>query len=498
MNYIYIEKVSIICNLTKNHHNHIFQEQQRFYSTIKYFSMKRCTMRTFYFDQYTLWNYLETISITNAHLTRLSPVIFNRSLSFSPVLYSIKTLNLSHNSIRIIDKNFSHYFPSLEKLDFSYNRLVLIRKKTFINLVYLQELYLNNNNLKQIFSTTFPRQSLGLINLNSNRWHCSCTNVLTLSISRPIPTCQSPIQYKNHNVDDIARQCFLRSKAIILITTNIDEGQNLTCSLSSTVDTWKNRINKNVTLVSAWHIEQRRPISIEFLYALSKNLEKYLICFDLNSSQSESIHTIIPLALKLSSLNYTHQNKTFFMPVTTNPTFIIVKAERQLPDIFLWLLNASKNVLPEHIRTSDKQVLIVWLILLTIVLFILSILLYFVYRQRQKAASYQINSHFHRCDDDSLRHPPLINLKCACKTHKCLCQYHRHIDSTMCLAEIKSSKSVIVSNPDSINTNTRPLLIKPSELCHAKIKRISPIKQFDKDYLAGQFRTTVRLKSLPN
>ncbi|CAF2083887.1 unnamed protein product [Rotaria magnacalcarata] len=455
-------------------------------------------MRTFYFDQYTLWNYLETISITNAHLTRLSPVIFNRSLSFSTVLYSIKTLNLSHNSIRIIDKNFSHYFPSLEKLDLSCNRLILIRKKTFINLVYLQELYLNNNNLRQIFSTTFPRQSLSLINLNSNRWHCSCTNVLTLSTSRPIPTCQTPIQYKNHNVDDIARQCFLRSKAIILITTNIDEGQNLTCALSSTVDTWKNRINKNVTLVSAWHIEQRRPIAIEFLYALSKKLEKYLICFDLNSSQSESIHTIIPLTLKLTSLNHTHQSSTFSMPVSTNPTIIIVKAERQLPDILLWLLNASKNVLPKHIRTSDKQVLIAWLILLNIVLFILSILLYFVYRQRQKTSSYQINSYSRRFDDDSLRNSPVINLKCACKTHKCLCQYRRHTNSTMYLAEIKSSKSIIVSNLDSINTNIRPLLIKPIELRHAKVKRISSIKQFDRDYLAGQFRTTVKLKPLPN
>lgn len=233
----HVEKVSIQCNSTKM----IFDEQDRFFSIIQSYTTQNCTMKIFYLDQFTLWNYLEILSITYANLTRLSPVIFNRSLSISPILYSIKTLNFSHNSIRFINKNFSYYFPSLDILDLSYNRLLLIRKKTFQNLIYLKELYLNNNYLKNIFLTNFPRQSLRLINLNTNYWHCSCTNVLTLSISRPIPLCQTPKQYRNQNAGDIARQCFLRTKAIISITTNLNQNRKLTCALSSTIDIWKNK-----------------------------------------------------------------------------------------------------------------------------------------------------------------------------------------------------------------------------------------------------------------
>ncbi|CAF1075830.1 unnamed protein product [Rotaria sordida] len=500
--HIHVEKISIICNLTNNNNNNnnIFQEQEHFYSIIKSFTVKYCTMKIFYFDQYTLWNYLEYISITYAHLTRLSPVIFNRSLSISPILYSIKTLNLSHNSIRIIDTNFSYYFPSLEKLDLSYNRLILIRKKAFINLINLQELYLNNNYLKQILSIIFPRHSLNLINLNYNHWHCSCTNVLILSVSQPIPICQTPIQYKNQNAFNIARQCFFRSKAIILITTNIYKEQNLTCALSSTIDIWKNKTNQNITLLSAWHIEQRRPIAIEYLYALSKKFEKYLICFNLNSSQPESIYTIISLTSKSSLLNNKNLNTNLSMNITTNRTFIIVKSERKLPEFFLWLLNISKNILPKYFRTSDKLVLIVWLILLTIVLLILSFLIYFIYRQRQKFSNFQINSFSQqliRYDKNSHKHRTIFNLKFNCKNHKCLCQYRRRAHSTMYLAKSTTSKSIILSNIES-NNSIRPLLIKPTELRYAKIKRISSIKELNDDYLAGQFRTTVKLKSLPN
>ena len=84
----HVEKVSISCNST----NPIFNEEERFYSIIKSYSTRNCQMKIFYLDQFTLWNYLESMSITYAQLTRLSPVIFNRSLSFSPILYSIKNI----------------------------------------------------------------------------------------------------------------------------------------------------------------------------------------------------------------------------------------------------------------------------------------------------------------------------------------------------------------------------------------------------------------------
>jgi hypothetical protein len=427
------------------------------------------------------------MSITYANLTRLSPVIFNRSLSLSPILYSIKILNFSHNSIRILNKNFSYYFPSLQKLDLSYNHLVLIRKKTFINLIHLRELYLNNNYLKQILPTIFPRLSLRLINLNDNPWYCSCRKVLTLSISRPIPICQTPIQYKNQNAGDIARQCFLRRKANILITTNINKQQNLTCTLSSTIDIWKNKTNDNVTLLSAWHIEHRRPIAIEYLYTLSKQSEKYLICFNFNPSQPESIHTIIPLRSKLSLLKPTNQSQMYTTTTTTNQILTIQKSSTKLPPFFRWILNASKKILPKYFRTSDKQVLIVWLILLTIAIFIFSFLIYFIYYQRQKQASYQINSfsnQFIRFDKNPADTRTIFNMKLTCKNHKCSCRCRQNDDLSM--DSIKS------------NSNIRPLLIQPTELRYAKIKRISSTKELDHDYSTGQFRTIIKLKSLPN
>jgi len=489
----HVEKVSIICNST----NLIFHEQERFFSIIKSYTTNNCTMKIFYLDQFTLWNYLESISITYAHLKRLSPVIFNRSLSFSPILYSIKTFNLSHNSIRIINKNFSYYFPSLEKLDLSYNRLSFIKKTTFINLIYLKELYLNNNYLKDILLTIFPHQSLRLINLNSNQWYCSCRNILTLAISRPIPICRSPIQYKNQNAGDIARQCFLRTRAIILITTNINKQQNLTCALSSTIDISKNKTNNNITLLSAWHIEQRRPIPIEFLYALGKKSEKYLICFNFNSSHSEFIHTIIPLTFKSTSLKYKILSMNTTTTTTTSRTLFIVKPAKNVSPSFLWLLNTSKNILPKYFRTSDKQVLIIWLILLILAFFIFSFLIYFIYRQHKKKGYYQVNSSSHQFmnfDKNLHDQRTIFNLKFNCKNHKCLCQYRRNAHTEMYLTK---SNPVMLSNLE-LENNIRPLLIQPTELRYAKIKRISSIKQSNNDYLAGQFRTIVKLKTLPN
>ena len=69
----------------------------------------------------------------------------------------------------------------------------------------------------------------------------------------------------------------------------------------------------------------------------------------------------------------------------------------------------------------------------------------------------------------------------------------------MYLTKSSSSKSIVLSNIQPLNNSNsiRPLLIKPTELRYAKIKRISSTKQLNSDYLAGQFRTIVKFKSLP-
>ena len=487
--YIYAEKVNIICNLTYG----IFSTDERFHSIIKSYTTRNCITKVLYLDRYTLWKYLESMSITYARLTHLSPVIFNRSVSFSPILFSITTLNFSHNSMRIINTNFSYYFPSLEKLDLSYNRLVFIGKNTFIYLIYLKELYLNNNHLRRILSINFPRQSLNLINLNHNHWHCSCKSVSILSISRPIPTCYTPIHYKNQNASDITRQCFLRAKAVVLITTNIDQELDLICTLSSTVDIWQNKINKNITLLSAWHTERRRFIPTEYLYALSKHNEKYLICFSLNSSQSKSVHTIIPLNSKSPLLNIVKQAQTISMNNTTNQILITNKSEQELPRFFRWLFNTSKNILPKSIQISNRKVLIFWLILLTCVFWILLLLICYIYRQCQTTKTHQVN-HLNKNFPD---HQTVFDLKINCRNHKCLCQYNH---STMHLTNSTSLNSIVMSNIE-FNKNkyhVRSLLNKSIKSRYAKIKRVASANEFNYNYLPGQFRTIIKLKSLPN
>jgi hypothetical protein len=67
----------------------------------------------------------------------------------------------------------------------------------------------------------------------------------------------------------------------------------------------------------------------------------------------------------------------------------------------------------------------------------------------------------------------------------------------MYLTKSTSSKSIVLSNIQPINNSIRPLLIKPTELRYAKIKRISSTKQINNDYLTGQFRTIVKVKTLP-
>jgi hypothetical protein len=470
---INIEKLFITCNSTKN----LFQKDERFYSIIQSYTIINCTMKTLYLDQYTLWNYLEYMSITHANLTRLSSIRFNRSLS-SPILYSIKTLNLSYNSIRILNKNFSYYFPSLEKLDLSYNQIINIKKKTFNNLIYLKELYLNNNYLKDILPNIFPSQSLYFINLNMNYWHCSCTNVLILSISRPIPICSTPNYFQNQNASDIARQCFLRTKANILITINASKTQNLTCVLSSIINEWKNKINKNITLISAWHIEQHHSIPFEYLSALSNKSDKHLICFNFNSTHPESIDTIItlPSISFQSSVNFTN---------------VTVISSTKLPPFFLWLFNTSKNILPKYFQKSDKRVLIVWLILLTIAFIVLIFLIYYIHHHKT-FDNYQLNKSRSFIRFDRNHHNPrtLFNIKLTCKNHKCLCQYRRRAHSKLYLTQsnLIEKQSLCI----------QPLFIEPNELRYAKIKRISSTKNFDNDYLTGEFRTIVKSKSLPN
>ncbi|CAF0926315.1 unnamed protein product [Adineta ricciae] len=462
-NRTHIEKLTIICNQTTDLFQH---SKEQVHSILQSFTTINCTMKTLYIDHYTHWNYLNSLAIIYANLTHLSLSSSYPSLS---ILSNVKTLNLSYNSIRILNRNFSFCFPSLEKLDLSYNRLILIKTRTFVNLIYLKELYLNNNYLKQIFPNILPRQSLSFINLNKNHWYCSCTNVLRLEASQPIPNCYSPKEFQNQNASLVAQQCFLRSKANLLITTDENHEQNLTCILSTVADAWLSKVNTNLTILAIWNIERHHAIST---FSINRSHE-YFVCFNSSSTHSESIHTIIPLPFtKLNSL------------ITSSTT-------HTLSPFFLWLLNASKNILPKSFRTSDKQILVVWLILLCIAFGIFIFLIYFIYRHRTLDKYYLRKSYsLIRLDSDSSptlpQHRTLFNANCACKNHKCLCQYRRRVHS--------KSSSLLKKQIYSM----QPLFIEPSELRYAKVKRISSAKETINDYSTGEFRTVIKMKSLPS
>ncbi|CAF2019899.1 unnamed protein product [Rotaria magnacalcarata] len=486
-----VEQLTVICNTVNNS----FQYQERFYSIIQSYTTINCSTKTLYLDRYSLWNYLEYMSITYANLTDFSPVIFNRSLSLSsPILYSIRTLNLSHNSLGIINKNFSYYFPSLEKLDLSYNHLILIKQQSFNNLINLKELYLNNNHLKQILPNIFPHKALSIINLNMNYWHCSCTNILTLLMSQPIPKCYTPYAFQYQNISIIAQQCFLRTKTNILIMTNVHKKQNLTCVLSPIIDAWKNKINKNITLLSAWDIEQHRSISLEKLSNSSNQSSNYLVCFNLKSPRSESIYAIINLS-SIVSLQPTLFTKFILHTTSTRkPIIIVTESSNKLSPFVLWLFNTSKNILPKSFQKSDKQILIVWLILLIAAFIMFLFLIYFIYSHKA------INTHpskksrsLFRFDKNPHNHRTLLNVKFTCKNHKCLCQYRRRAHSSLSLTN--STSTNLLGKPTSF---IQPASAIPDQLRYAKIKQIPSTKRLDKDYLAGEFRTIVTLKSLPN
>ena len=443
-NQMFTETLSIHCNLSVNLFDRSYE--QRYYSILQTYSIRNCSMKTFFFDQYTLWNYLEYLSITYANLTSLSTQVFQQKNSL-PILYRLKTFNISHNLIRKLNKNISIYLPSLEKFDLSYNQLSYLHKKTFENLLYLKELYLNNNQFKQILSDVLPIRPIGLLNLNHNPWNCTCTNVLMLVLSRPVPQCMN----QNQNASLIARQCFLRSKTNLILTMNSHE--NLTCLLTKTISEWKKPISTNQTIQSIWHIEQQRIISFEQLVNLYNRTQIYFLCFNFNSTMSELIHSIIPL--KLSN-----------------------KISQNLSPFFRLILKFSKIFLPKIIQQSEKYVLITWLILLACALIILIYLIYSLQQLPTHSRSSSSSRPFLRFDRNIHDHRTLFNVKLTCQNHKCLCQYRR-----------RRAHSSFYLTPTKIP-------IEPNQLRYAKIKRLSSTKIHDEPI--GQFRTRIQFQSLPN
>ena len=181
---------------------------------------------------------------------------------------------------------------------------------------------------------------------------------------------------------------------------------------------------------------------------------------------------------------------------TTSRTLFVLESSNKFSSFLISILNTSKNLLPKVLRTSDKQILLIWLVLLIFAFMLLTFLIGFIYFQRRKARAQRSPSISQLVDssETSPDYQTVFNLKFHCRNHKCLCQYRRHAHSSLYLTK---NRSVVLSNLD-LNTTAQPLLIEPIELRYAKIKRLSSIQDFPSaNFLTGQFRTIVKLKSLP-
>lgn len=82
---------------------------------------------------------------------------------------AVKTLNLSHNRFRFLQKSVFNGFTSLEVLDLSHNRLLTLPDDQFTSLRHLREVYLQHNQLGKLDLKMFhDLQNLIFIDLEQN------------------------------------------------------------------------------------------------------------------------------------------------------------------------------------------------------------------------------------------------------------------------------------------------------------------------------------------
>lgn len=88
---------------------------------------------------------------------------------FHPVQNVLKTLNLSHNALTVINPESLGHIMKLHSIDLSHNLLINIEQGTFFASKKLQNVYLNNNALSDLNPGLFGNhRKLKLVDLSNN------------------------------------------------------------------------------------------------------------------------------------------------------------------------------------------------------------------------------------------------------------------------------------------------------------------------------------------
>lgn len=109
---------------------------------------------------------LKELVILNLGFNRLSKIdhhVFRN-------LYKLKSLNLQHNSIEMINDNVFSDLKELQVLSLSYNKLKIIERNYFSELYVLNQLFLESNQIEEINDRAFENLTqLSDLNLNDNK-----------------------------------------------------------------------------------------------------------------------------------------------------------------------------------------------------------------------------------------------------------------------------------------------------------------------------------------
>lgn len=88
--------------------------------------------------------------------------------------HNLKSLYLNNSTISTFHPKCFEDLDNLELLDLSHNKLVSIEDGAFIGLDNLQYLDLSNNSLIELNEKEFDWDKLKSLNLEDNKWICSC------------------------------------------------------------------------------------------------------------------------------------------------------------------------------------------------------------------------------------------------------------------------------------------------------------------------------------
>ena len=126
-------------DLSNNRFNSIFKKDLLYLTSLKTLNLENNFISSIENNSFDSLTNLETLSLALNNITNL-----NQDGIFKNLL-NLNELNLSRNSIEILNKNLFQNLNKLLIIDLSFNKIELIRNYSFDSLFNLKSLYLNDN-----------------------------------------------------------------------------------------------------------------------------------------------------------------------------------------------------------------------------------------------------------------------------------------------------------------------------------------------------------------